>query len=136
MNFSNFAVYRLIPYFSKQPGYPTCCFHCGEYLSTAYIEPSRVIQEDVELQSYSSSCINFSLLHFCENCHWWIVRESWYCYKFPNANFDYIIVGVASNDSPCEAYEKPWLKPMADTTLYYNCLNVPENIAVLFPKRS
>lgn len=132
MNFQNYAVYDLRAAFSRQPGNPTRCLHCGEALALSQVSPSQTVKDHLNdfLNLYTTH--DFSLLYFCENCHWWCIRESWSWREFSNADFDFIVVGVVSDDSPGESDEKPWLKPMTNPAIYENRPIVPKNIAVLF----
>ncbi|WP_152966247.1 hypothetical protein [Ornatilinea apprima] len=132
MNFPGYQAFSMRSYFSKQPGQPARCLHCGGPLSVSPVEPSAWVQDELD-DPFLIGTHNFSLLFRCKACQWWCIRESWDLNEI-GLDLDCLIVGVPSPAaSAAQGSEQPWQKALADPSIYRNSEDIPETIAALFP---
>jgi len=133
MKFSGYQAFSLRPYYSKQPGQPARCLHCGGPLSVSPVEPSISVQDELD-DPFLIGSHNYSLLFRCKACQWWCIRESWALNEI-SLDLDYLIVGVQSQPASSDtSAEQAWLKALADPSVYQSAEDIPDTIAVLFPE--
>jgi hypothetical protein len=125
-NLSQFAVYNIMRYFSKQPGDIGHCPVCGSHIGVTCIPPSKKVAKD--LDDFSLIPVHyFSRLYACSDCSWSAVRESWAYYEC-NSTMDYLIVRVEESNSQLV----PWDQLLQNDNIYRNIKSLPEGLGRLF----
>lgn len=128
--YSAYASFDLKNYFEKEPDQPAICPKCRSHFSRTDVEISRLVIGCLE--SDPIPAYYYSYLFFCDQCHWWCVRERWAeCERMYDG--DVLLIGVArSQKSVGIPDSKPWVKALADVHVYSHDLKMPIEIYSMF----